>query len=120
MTVKRITGRTLQTLRARLLYDEPLCVHCTDQGRLSLAVEVDHIIPLYKGGSNDQRPAPEAGQIPQPAPALSATLPEIPPRHPTQQKPDQIQPFRPTVLHHARSCRRRVASHKANTVMLRK
>ena len=52
--VKRITGRTLQTLRARLLYDEPLCVHCTDQGRLSLAVEVDHIIPLYKGGSNDQ------------------------------------------------------------------
>ena len=52
--MKRITGRTLQTLRARLLSDEPLCVHCTDQGRLSLAVEVDHIVPLYKGGSNEQ------------------------------------------------------------------
>ena len=53
LTVKRITGRTLQTLRARLFYDHPLCVLCEAKGVLSLSRELDHIIPLFKGGTND-------------------------------------------------------------------
>ena len=53
MIVKRITGRTLQTLRARLFRDHPLCVVCEAKGSVSLARELDHIVPLYKGGSND-------------------------------------------------------------------
>ena len=50
---QRITGRTLQTLRARLLYDQPLCVACEAAGAVTLAQQVDHIVPLYKGGTND-------------------------------------------------------------------
>lgn len=40
-------------IRARVLSDNPLCVHCKASDRLSLATEVDHIKPLHKGGTDD-------------------------------------------------------------------
>ena len=39
-------------LRTRILRANPLCVTCQRIGRLTAATEVDHIDPLYKGGSN--------------------------------------------------------------------
>ncbi|WP_367363511.1 HNH endonuclease [Mesotoga sp.] len=35
-----------------MLNSEPLCRECKKHGRLTLATEVDHIIPLSKGGDN--------------------------------------------------------------------
>jgi len=51
---KRITGTTLQKRRARWFYSNPLCVHCKDRGLVTLALELDHIIPLHKGGRDDE------------------------------------------------------------------
>jgi 5-methylcytosine-specific restriction protein A len=49
----RLSGRALQTLRARILCNEPLCRHCQAKGRVTAATEIDHIIPLSKGGTYD-------------------------------------------------------------------
>ncbi len=40
-------------LRAQVLMRAPLCVHCETEGRVALADEVDHIIPIAKGGTDD-------------------------------------------------------------------
>lgn len=50
----RTRGRKLQTLRAAHLYANPLCVACARVGRVRAAVEVDHIVPLYKGGTDTE------------------------------------------------------------------
>lgn len=50
---KRIRGRALQRLRARLLADNPLCVLCRKQGRVTPATEIDHVVALTNGGTND-------------------------------------------------------------------
>lgn len=47
---KRVTGRRLQALRARLFAREPLCRECTKRGLVTEAVIRDHIIPLEEGG----------------------------------------------------------------------
>jgi 5-methylcytosine-specific restriction endonuclease McrA len=52
-TPDRIRGRALQRIRARVLRREPRCVSCLAKGRVSPAVEVDHIVPLFKGGDDD-------------------------------------------------------------------
>jgi 5-methylcytosine-specific restriction protein A len=49
-TVRRLTGRRLQVRNARLLRHEPLCRHCRAAGRVTAATELDHIIPLARGG----------------------------------------------------------------------
>lgn len=49
----RIRGRTLQRLRALVLSANPLCVRCEKAGRVTLATEVDHVLALVNGGSND-------------------------------------------------------------------
>ena len=36
--------------RERWLRAHPLCCHCEAAGRTTLAEEVDHITPLWKGG----------------------------------------------------------------------
>jgi len=36
-----------------VLNREPLCRECLKQGRLTPATEVDHIVPLASGGTND-------------------------------------------------------------------
>jgi 5-methylcytosine-specific restriction protein A len=50
--VKRIRGRRGVALRRRLLAEEPLCRACAARGRVAAAVELDHIVPLSKGGTN--------------------------------------------------------------------
>jgi 5-methylcytosine-specific restriction protein A len=37
-------------LRARYLIENPLCVECRRQGKLTKATLVDHIVPISKGG----------------------------------------------------------------------
>lgn len=51
---KRVTGRELQRRRARLFTSNPLCVHCQQAGRVTLATQRDHIIPLAEGGVDDE------------------------------------------------------------------
>lgn len=53
-TTQRIRGRTLQTLRTRLLKANPLCVACASKGYVTAAVEIDHIKALCNGGTNDE------------------------------------------------------------------
>ena len=48
---KRWTGAKLQAWRLRILRAEPLCRHCAAKGLVVVAQEVDHIIPLEKGGT---------------------------------------------------------------------
>ena len=52
--VKRITGRRLQAMRARLFASNPLCVECQLQGLAIVATQRDHIIPLAEGGVDDE------------------------------------------------------------------
>ena len=52
---ERIRGRKGVRLRHRLLYNQPLCVHCLAQGRTELATERDHIVPLFKGGEDTEQ-----------------------------------------------------------------
>ena len=48
---KRLSGRKLQNIRKQVLSNNPLCVHCQLEDIITLANEVDHIIPLSKGGT---------------------------------------------------------------------
>ncbi len=41
-------GRDWQRLRRLVLSEEPLCRECQKRGRVTLAVEVDHIVPIRK------------------------------------------------------------------------
>ena len=41
-------------LRKRLLYDQPLCVICAKSGRVEVATERDHIVPLCRGGADTE------------------------------------------------------------------
>jgi len=50
---KRVTGRKLQGMRARLFAADPLCVECERHGRVTLATQRDHITPLAEGGQDD-------------------------------------------------------------------
>jgi 5-methylcytosine-specific restriction protein A len=52
--VKRITGRRLQAMRARLFSRQPLCVLCLEQGIATAATQRDHEIPLEEGGLDDE------------------------------------------------------------------
>jgi hypothetical protein len=38
-------------LRAKQLDDEPLCRHCKARGIVELATDVDHIVPIARGGA---------------------------------------------------------------------
>lgn len=50
---KRIKGTTLQNARARLFRRNPLCVECEKAGRVTLATQRDHIVPMFEGGRDD-------------------------------------------------------------------
>ena len=54
VAVQRIRGRALQTLRHRLLSDDPLCVMCKARGLARRATELDHIVALANGGGNEE------------------------------------------------------------------
>lgn len=51
--VERMRGRPAQRRRERLLSEHPVCVACEQTGRVAAATELDHIVPLWKGGSED-------------------------------------------------------------------
>jgi 5-methylcytosine-specific restriction protein A len=51
---QRIRGRKLQRIRHRRLSAEPLCVSCLEFGNIRAATQVDHIIPLFRGGSDTE------------------------------------------------------------------
>jgi 5-methylcytosine-specific restriction protein A len=46
----RLTGNTLQKIRREKLLANPACERCINQGIVTPAVEVDHIVPLWAGG----------------------------------------------------------------------
>lgn len=51
----RVRGRAWQRIRKQVLQAEPLCRVCLDGGRVTAAAEVDHIVPLHKGGHATDR-----------------------------------------------------------------
>lgn len=51
--VERIRGRKLQRIRAAHFKANPLCVMCFKAGRVAVATDLDHIIALTNGGTND-------------------------------------------------------------------
>jgi len=48
----RTRGRRWMAMRSLFLANNPLCIECKKTGRVSMATEVDHIIPLFKGGTD--------------------------------------------------------------------
>lgn len=48
-----LTSRPWARLRQQVLDANPLCKPCLDNGKTTLAQEVDHIKPLHKGGGNE-------------------------------------------------------------------
>ena len=50
----RTRGRAWMEARARWLRKHPLCIHCMAQDRTTAADEVDHVIPLWMGGRDDE------------------------------------------------------------------
>jgi 5-methylcytosine-specific restriction protein A len=48
----RLRGRAAQERRKRILSANPLCVRCEERGITRLAEELDHHIPLSRGGSD--------------------------------------------------------------------
>lgn len=53
VTRQRIRGRKLQQLRAAWFSQHPLCVKCEERNLVTLAVELDHRIPLHQGGTDE-------------------------------------------------------------------
>ena len=49
---ERIRGREGMKRRIQYLNNNPLCIQCKDRGRITAAREVDHIIPLWRGGAD--------------------------------------------------------------------
>ena len=51
--VKKRYGYQWRKIRAKFVKDNPLCVKCLEQDRLTPVEEVHHILPLSKGGTHD-------------------------------------------------------------------
>ncbi len=51
--VERLRGRRAVEQRQRRLQMEPLCRDCRVKGKITPATVPDHIVPLAKGGSDD-------------------------------------------------------------------
>jgi len=52
--VERVRGRKGVAIRKRFLYGEPLCRQCNARGIVRIATQVDHIVALVNGGSDDE------------------------------------------------------------------
>lgn len=53
MDNERPRGRILQRIRSRIMQAQPLCRMCEENGLTTPGAEMDHIVPLHKGGNND-------------------------------------------------------------------
>lgn len=53
MAVHRPRGRRLQTIRKQHFAEHPLCVRCEAKGLVAEAVQLDHVVPLAKGGTDE-------------------------------------------------------------------
>lgn len=51
---QRKRGRAGQRDRAQVLSEEPLCRKCLEAGKTVASEEVDHIVPLSEGGTDDR------------------------------------------------------------------
>ncbi len=51
---ERQRGRSWMQRRARWLAEHPLCEHCEAAGRVKAAEQVDHRVPLWAGGADDE------------------------------------------------------------------
>jgi len=52
---ERLRGRRAVAQRLRRLQAEPLCRDCAAKGNVTEATVPDHIIPLVRGGSEDDK-----------------------------------------------------------------
>ncbi len=50
---ERTRGRVWTAIRRAVLSRNPLCTHCQRNGRYTPAEEVDHVVPLAHGGTDD-------------------------------------------------------------------
>ena len=50
----RLSGRKGQQRRARWLSSQPLCIMCEREGFITAGTDVDHVVPLSKGGADDE------------------------------------------------------------------
>lgn len=48
----RMRGSSWQKIRAEYFRAHPLCAECQRQGVTRAAQELDHVVPLWKGGSD--------------------------------------------------------------------
>ena len=51
--IKRLRGRAWQEARERIRHMRPLCPACEARGRITAGRELDHRLPLFMGGTND-------------------------------------------------------------------
>jgi 5-methylcytosine-specific restriction protein A len=45
-------GRAWKRIRDRYIREHPLCERCLEEGRVTIAEEVHHILPLSRGGTS--------------------------------------------------------------------
>jgi 5-methylcytosine-specific restriction enzyme A len=53
-STRSLTGERLQRVRARVFAEQPLCVMCEAEGRIGPSEELDHIVPLSQGGTDER------------------------------------------------------------------
>lgn len=51
---RRVRGSAGVKMRAQVKREEPLCRLCTAKGLVAATTEVDHIVPLSRGGGNQR------------------------------------------------------------------
>jgi 5-methylcytosine-specific restriction protein A len=49
----RGSTRRWRERRRWVLKDSPLCLACQAEGRVALATEIDHVVPVARGGTDD-------------------------------------------------------------------
>ena len=52
----RISGRPLQRIRRAHFQERPLCVNLVGHRDVRVATELDHVVPLHKGGADTTDP----------------------------------------------------------------
>ena len=81
----RLRGRKLQARRRRLLSANPLCEKCSTLDHPVAATELDHVVPLWKGGpdveDNLQRLCDDCHRVKSDAEARerASLYPQVPP-----------------------------------------